>query len=1244
MAIATPSDSIIVDASAAPLGKPSFPLMMEVPAFVCPPCSRLQNTTLSKRLRLAILGGLIWGNFAGVGRAQNHFIESARPGVIETGAPLFDVRNYQTLGLDAPPSDLHVLPDGRLLLIAGQQIAIGDGVRWERFQQAANDPLIPAETVAVDRDGRIYMGVAGGFARVEFGHDARWHLQLVAPWSGEEPSRVLTLRFAVQMGDDWFWHGDSGPLVGWRPGQSASVMGRADTTEQVLRLRDSFFMSDRTTGSLWRISPKGMEPVEYTPGFTSRDTFSCAIPFGPDQLLVGTFGRGLKLFDGHTIKDFPNAGHLGEDVHVNALCEIRDGLYAAAVESYGLIFFDRAGRTIQVLDHKLDHQLNHIRLLYVSGSTVVGLLSEGIVRVEFPSRISYYEPIAATRLTTADPLRIDGQLWLSADGNMMRGQYDEHGMISGFKVDTPPGKFVFYVSNGLGTPLLSTERGTYGRNQDRWDLIARGLSNMRVISDKPYEGKWMYAVPGEIGWLRPDAPDLVVERFAAPALGNPYGYETDADGTTWIEQGNARVVRVQVKEGRFTVEPYGKDAGIPEGWAQIFSLDGRVNFNIGGQILRFVEKTRRFEPDPQFARDFPGIINVTGRPGRDALGRVWIAANGVIKILEGERGNWRELNEPMPPGFLPYAFAFEKNGVVWMHSDRRLVRFDPSMPQAPVVPFHALFSHLNFVSSGRTVFPPAAELPPLDSTDNSFSAHFVAPNCPFGSAVDFEVKLDGVDSRWLSTGAVGSATFNHLKPGRYALHVRPRAAGIVGGEASLGFTVLPPWYLTRWAYLGYVLGIFGLASLIVRAVSILERREKLRLELLVEQRTQELNAGIERRRRLEAQLLQAQKLESLGTLAGGIAHDFNNILTSILGYCGLAVLSAGNNSALIADLNQIRAAGVRARDLVAQILTFSRQRKVTLVPLNLSDAVADALKLVRASTPTTVEIVSHLTAGNVQADSTQIHQIVINLCQNAVHAMRGRSGRIDVSLERVEISDSVVAELPGFSTGPAMRLTVADNGCGMAAATLERVFDPFFTTKSPGEGTGLGLSIVQGIVHSHHGVVRVRSQPGLGTTFDLFFPVTTVPVPVAAVIDSLPRGNQESILVVDDEPSVAAYVAKQLEHLGYVPTVFTDPHAALSAVTSEPLRFRAIVTDLTMPSLTGVELVQRCRAAGANMPVVIITGYGTDALQATLQSLSHCKVLPKPFEGADLARILKTVLRDGSTSPVSANPDGKSPV
>ena len=1038
-----------------------------------------------------LIGLALLGLGAVAARAQSRVIEGSTPGLIETGVPLFEVRTYQSLGLDAPPTDLHVLPDGRLLLFAGHQIAVGDGLRWESFQQTADDPLTPAQTVAVDRDGKIYMGVVGGFARVEFGQDARWHLRLVATWTGDDAAPVPALRFGIQTGDDWFWHGESGPVVSWRPGQPSRIMGRAGAIEYIFRLKDDLFLSDRTTGSLARITPRGMVELNHVPNITAWDTLGCSVPYDANQLLVGTFGHGLKLFDGTVTRDFPNPGKLGEETHVNALCEVSDGVYAAAVESYGLVFFNREGRTIQVLGNRLAHQLNHIRQLRVAGGAIIGLLSEGIVRVEFPSRLSYYDPLAASRLTSADPLRIDGRLWLNTDGHLMRGTYDSHGLIDGFEMDAPPGSFVFSVSMATGRILAFTEKGAYLRTKEAWVPVAPNLSNTRVISGAPVDGRWLYARPKEVGWLRPTDHGLEIERFAVPLLGNPYGYVTGADGVIWIEQGNSRLARVRVMDGKPVVESFGREDGIPDGWAQIFSLEGEINFNVGRQILRFDERSRRFVPDEKFSRDFPGITNISARPAIDPLGRLWVVTDGSVHVFAGKRGQWRDLNEPMPRGFIPYSFVFEKSGVTWLHTDRRLVRFDPALPSAPVAPFRALISHLSFLSSGRTEFPTTAELAPLTDNDNSFSAHFVAPNCPFGSAVDFEVKLDGANLPWASTGAGGSATFNHLKPGTYVLRVRPRAAGVVGGEASLGFTVRPPWYLTKWAYFGYIVGVIGLATTIVRAVSALQRRDKIRLERLVEERTQELNAGIERRRRLEAQLLQAQKLESLGTLAGGIAHDFNNILTSILGNCELAIMTAGHDPSVGAELRQIKAAGVRARDLVAQILTFSRQRNIALSPVNLAAPVADALKLVRASTPTTIEINSRLTDGNVQADSTQIHQIVINLCHNAVHAMGGHSGRIDVALEWVQVNEAFAAEMPGLVSGAAMHLSVSDNGCGMSAATLERVFDPFFTTKAPGEGTGLGLSIVQGIVHGHGGVVRVRSQPGQGTTFDLYFPVTT---------------------------------------------------------------------------------------------------------------------------------------------------------
>jgi two-component system cell cycle sensor histidine kinase/response regulator CckA len=397
------------------------------------------------------------------------------------------------------------------------------------------------------------------------------------------------------------------------------------------------------------------------------------------------------------------------------------------------------------------------------------------------------------------------------------------------------------------------------------------------------------------------------------------------------------------------------------------------------------------------------------------------------------------------------------------------------------------------------------------------------------------------------------------------------------------------------------------------------------LYLVLEEDITESLAEQERRRRLEAQLFQAQKRESLGTLAGGIAHDFNNILTGILGYCELARLTLGPDSAVEQELVSITSAGRRARDLVSQILSFTRPGNPQLAPLDLAQPVAEALRLFRASTPANVELVQTLESGGVRADASQIHQVVLNLCTNAAHALRRNSGRIDVGLEPVRLDAAQAAEF-GVEPGDYMRLRVADNGCGMAPAVLDRIFDPFFTTKDPGEGTGLGLPIVQGIVTTHRGGLRVKSEPGAGTTFDAVFPVTHEARPAARPPAPVPGGGNEEILVVDDEAMVTDFVAARLRQLGYRPTVLNDPRAALEALATEPSRFGALITDLTMPHLSGVELIGRLRQQGVRVPTLIITGYNRNSARADLASVPDVPVLQKPFTGDELAQAVHRVL------------------
>jgi two-component system cell cycle sensor histidine kinase/response regulator CckA len=238
--------------------------------------------------------------------------------------------------------------------------------------------------------------------------------------------------------------------------------------------------------------------------------------------------------------------------------------------------------------------------------------------------------------------------------------------------------------------------------------------------------------------------------------------------------------------------------------------------------------------------------------------------------------------------------------------------------------------------------------------------------------------------------------------------------------------------------------------------------------------------------------------------------------------------------------------------------------------------------------------------------------------------MRGRAGRIEITLRRLPASPALAAEIPRLPEGPSMCLRVSDQGVGMDAATLERIFDPFFTTKAQGEGTGLGLSIVQGIVAGHHGAYRVRSTVGEGTAFELFFPLRWEQTVTAPAVGPAPKGSRQEILVVDDEPMVAEYITLRLKRLDYSITTCTDPRQALALCRADPARFHAIITDLTMPHLTGVELIRQIRLLGRVLPAVIVTGYGKGA---DIHQLPRCQMLYKPFSGEDLARTLAEILR-----------------
>ena len=384
---------------------------------------------------------------------------------------------------------------------------------------------------------------------------------------------------------------------------------------------------------------------------------------------------------------------------------------------------------------------------------------------------------------------------------------------------------------------------------------------------------------------------------------------------------------------------------------------------------------------------------------------------------------------------------------------------------------------------------------------------------------------------------------------------------------------------------------------------------------------------------LEAQLRQNQKLESLGTLAGGIAHDFNNILTAIMVNQELALMDLNKPEDLRLRLTEIGRASNRAKELVRQILTFSRQQPYRRERQALQPIVKEALNLVRASLPATIEVVLELSedAPQSRVDATQIHQVVMNLCTNAAYAMQEKQGRLAVRLVSQSLNDAEVGLYPGLRPGCYARLSVSDTGHGMDAAVLARIFEPFFTTKGPGEGTGLGLAVVHGIMKDYEGGIYVQSRPGEGCMFDLFFPGAGAEeaAGLSAARSKIEPGNGESLLVVDDEPAICEVIAVMLRKIGYQVEKFTDPLMAWERFQGNPEAFDLLLTDLTMPRLTGRVLIAQVQRLRPGFPALLLSGGGRAPGEKKTEGIAVYAEVPKPPDMASLSFAVRRALSAG---------------
>ncbi len=383
------------------------------------------------------------------------------------------------------------------------------------------------------------------------------------------------------------------------------------------------------------------------------------------------------------------------------------------------------------------------------------------------------------------------------------------------------------------------------------------------------------------------------------------------------------------------------------------------------------------------------------------------------------------------------------------------------------------------------------------------------------------------------------------------------------------------------------------------------------------------------RSRLESQLRQAQKMEAIGTLAGGIAHDFNNILAAMIGYTELALDDIHEASEARGNLEQVLHSGFRAKKLVQQILSFGRRTDPERKAVKIGPVIEEGMMLLRASLPTTIEIEEEVEdkTGTVSADVTQIHQLLMNLCTNAAHAMRERGGVLTVRLDRVDLGEDAAAGCVELSPGAYIRLIVRDTGEGMAADIADRVFEPFFTTKKTGEGTGMGLAVVHGIVKSHGGTITVHSEPGRGSLFRVYLPLLEAEASETgpASRQPVPKGS-EHILFVDDEKAIADIGKRMLERLGYVVTCRTSSPEALQVFRADPHRFQLVITDQTMPKMTGVDLAKELLEIRPDIPIIICTGFSTRISHQSAEELGVKRVLMKPLAARETAEAIREVL------------------